>query len=60
MSLYQVSFPKDDAWQVMNVLGELDCLHFLDMNQDIQQFNMPHVTDIKRSEEVLRRLQVID
>jgi len=60
MSLYQVSFPKDDAWEVMNVLGDLDCLHFLDMNSDVQPFNLPYASDLKRCEEVLRRIQAIE
>ena len=30
MGYYNVVIPRESAWDVLNVLGELDCLHFID------------------------------
>jgi len=33
MELFKLTTPKDDAWQVVESLGELDLVHFLNMNE---------------------------
>jgi len=33
MTLYQIAIPKDDAWDVMNQLGNLNLCHFIDLNK---------------------------
>jgi hypothetical protein len=42
MTLFQIRVPKDDAWDVMNVLGELDVAHFINLNKSEQPFNLPY------------------
>ena len=56
MSLYQITMPKDDSWQVMNKLGDTDALHFIDLNKGEQPFNLPYAQQIKKCEETERRL----
>jgi V-type H+-transporting ATPase subunit a len=56
MQLYQITIPKDDAWDVMNQLGNLDIVHFIDLNKGEQPFNLPYTSQIKRCEETERRV----
>ena len=56
MTLFQIRVPKDDAWEVMNHLGEMDIAHFINLNKTEQPFNLPYANQIKRSEETERRI----
>jgi hypothetical protein len=56
MTLFQIRVPKDDAWEVMNHLGEMDVAHFINLNKTEQPFNLPYANQIKRSEETERRI----
>jgi hypothetical protein len=42
MTLFQLRVPKDDAWDVMNQLGDLDVAHFINLNKNEQPFNLPY------------------
>lgn len=44
MQLYQVTIPKDEAWDVMNQLGYLSLTHFIDLNKGEQPFNLPYTS----------------
>ncbi|CDW80575.1 v-type atpase 116kda subunit family protein [Stylonychia lemnae] len=59
MTLYQIAIPKDDAWDVMNQLGNLNLVHFIDLNRGEQPFNLPYANQIKRCEETERRIMYI-
>lgn len=48
MSLYEISIPKDNAWEIMNALGKLDSLHFIDLNTKEQPFNLTFANWVKR------------
>lgn len=56
MELYRVTIPKDDAWKVVETLGNLDVAHFIDMNKNEQPFNLPYASRIKMCDEAERRL----
>ena len=56
MTLYQITMPKDDSWDVMNQLGGLHMAHFLNLNHEEQPFNLPYAGQIKRCEETEKRL----
>ena len=57
MTLYQIAIPKDDAWDVMNLLGNLNVAHFINLNKGEQPFNLPYANQIKRCEETERKLR---
>jgi hypothetical protein len=40
--MYQVTMPKDDAWFIMNELGNLGSVHFVDLNKGEQSFGLPY------------------
>ena len=42
MELYQVTMPKDDAWYIMNELGNLGVLSFVDLNRSEQPFHLTY------------------
>jgi hypothetical protein len=42
MTLYQLTVPKDDSWDIMNQLGTLDVAHFINLNKGEQPFNLPY------------------
>ena len=56
MTLYQLTVPKDDSWDIMNQLGSLDLAHFINLNKGEQSFNLPYANLIKRCEETERRI----
>lgn len=57
MALYEISIPKDNAWDIMNELGNLNCLHFIDLNKNEQVFNLTYAGIIKRCEDSERRIK---
>lgn len=48
---------KDDTWSIMNELGKLNQLHFLDLNKDSATFDLPYINNIKASEDSLRKIE---
>lgn len=59
MSLYEISVPKDNAWEIMNTLGNLNALHFVDLNSKEQPFALTYANWVKRCDDTLRRIQSI-
>jgi V-type H+-transporting ATPase subunit a len=59
MSLYEISVPKDNAWDIMNALGKLNALHFVDLNSNEQPFNLTFANWVKRCDDTLRRIDFI-
>jgi len=56
MALYEISIPKDDAWDIMNQLGQLDCMHFIDLNKNEQVFTLRFANLIKRCDDSEKRI----
>lgn len=56
MNLYQITIPKDDAWDVIDALGSLNAAHFINLNKSEQIFNLPYANQIRRCEETERHL----
>lgn len=60
MYFYQFTCFKDNAWKVINELGKLKSLDFVDLNKGEQPFNLPYGHTLKRCEEVLRNLLTLE
>lgn len=60
MYFYQFTCFKDNAWKVINELGKLKSLDFVDLNKGEQSFNLPYGHTLKRCEEVLRNLLILE
>lgn len=56
MKLYQLTVPKDDVWNIANVLGASSCAHFIDLNKNEQPFDLPYTLRIKMCDDAERRL----
>lgn len=60
MGLYSLSVEKNFAWDVMDSLGKLSCLEFIDVNKKEQVYSRPYSTMIRRCDEAMRRLRYIE
>lgn len=59
MKLYSLQIPKDDAWNVMNELGEIGFAQFLDLNKEEGPHTLPFTKQIKACEEAERKLEFL-
>jgi hypothetical protein len=50
MYLYKFVLSKDDAWDIINILGHINTCHIIDMNKNVQSFRLPYIEMIKRCE----------
>jgi hypothetical protein len=57
VELYQITMPKDDAWQIINEIGTNCNVHFVDLNKAEQTFSLPYASQLKRCDETLRRIE---
>jgi V-type H+-transporting ATPase subunit a len=48
MKYYSLVVPRESAWDVVNVLGDLDCLHFEDHDPTLLASNRPFANYVKR------------
>jgi hypothetical protein len=51
--------PKDDAWYIINEMGSLGSVHFVDLNKGEQSFSLPYASQLKRCDETLRRIEYV-
>ena len=59
MKLYQIQVPKDNSDDVMNELGDLGKVQFLDLNANESPINLRFTDDIRKLEEAERKLAYI-
>lgn len=60
MHLYYFTWLQDNAWRAVNEIGKIDCFDFVDLNKGEQVFNLPFGHYLKRCEDVLRSLSILD
>jgi V-type H+-transporting ATPase subunit a len=60
MDLYEITIPKDNAWEIMNKLGDIGAMHFINLNKEEQVFNLTFAPFIKRCEETEKRISFIE
>lgn len=48
MGYYSLVVPRESAWEVVNALGDLDCIHFVDYDPSVAFINRPFANYIKR------------
>ena len=56
MALYQLTVPVDDAWNVMNQLGDNGMTHFIDLNKQESPYNLKYTPEVKICEDTERKL----
>jgi V-type H+-transporting ATPase subunit a len=60
MGYYNLILPRNDAWEIMNELGEIAALEFIDQNVSEASFNRPYSGYIKRCEEMENKIKTIE
>jgi V-type H+-transporting ATPase subunit a len=59
MGYYTLHMPREYAWEVINELGALDCLQFVDQNTNEAGFNRPYANYIRRCEDLEAKVSSI-
>lgn len=60
IELYKLTIHKDSEWKIMNELGKLDALHFIDLNQNVSPNHLPFTSNIKQLDEALKKIDFIE
>jgi len=60
IELYKLTIHKDTDWTIMNELGKINTLHFIDLNKDLQPYELQYTTDVKKAEEALKKIDYIE
>lgn len=60
MGYYQLIMPRENAWEILNDLGEANALQFVDRNPDDMAFSRPFAAQIKRCEEIEAHLKSVE
>lgn len=59
MELFKLTTPKDDAWKVVEKLGQGDVVQFLNMNEGVELTKLIYQNNIKMCEETERRILML-
>jgi hypothetical protein len=51
VSLYTLLMPHESAWDIVNTLGELSCVHFVDSDPENPIFSKPYFSSLRRCDE---------
>ncbi|XP_076258218.1 V-type proton ATPase 116 kDa subunit a 1-like [Rhynchophorus ferrugineus] len=60
MALLQLFIQPEVAYQVVSELGEVGCLQFRDLNEDVNLFQREYANDISRCNEMERQIRYIE
>lgn len=59
MGFYNIVMPRESAWDILNELGTMDSVHFIDSDPYCSLINRPFGKYVKRCDEVLVKIQNI-
>ncbi len=59
MGLYMLNIEKDFSWDVMETIGSLSCLHFLDANKKVAPHDRTYYNLVRRCEQAFNRIHFI-
>jgi len=60
IDIFKLSINKDYDWKIMDALGEIGALHFMDLNKDKQAYELPYTSMIKAAEDSERKIAYIE
>lgn len=60
MDLYEIVIPKDNDWEIMNELGYINFLHFVDLNKEEQHHHLKYFNYVKRAEDTMKLIEDIE
>lgn len=56
MQLFQIQIKRDQDWDTMHQLFQLDCLHFVDINAHIQPHQLLYADIVRRCDETYKKI----
>jgi len=59
MGFYHLILPTESSWEILNELGRLSLVHFVDLNGSLSAVNRPFTNYIKRCDEILLKMDQI-
>lgn len=59
MGFYHLVLPSESTWEILNELGRLSLVHFVDLNGNLSAINRPFTNYIKRCDEILLNIDKI-
>ena len=59
INLIKIVMRKDTAYDMMEALGEFSIADFIDLNKDEQSFDLPFTKQIKRCNDVIRKIEYL-
>lgn len=60
MNFYSLAMTRESAWDILNELGEISCLQFIDQQPNVAVYTRPFSNFIKRCEEAKLKLDYIE
>lgn len=60
MSYHHLVMQRESAWEILNEIGDISSLHFVDPNPNVPLINRPFSNQIKRCDEVLNKITFIE
>lgn len=60
MNYYSLAMPRENAWDILNDLGEISSLQFIDQHPNVAFFTRPFANFIRRCEEMKLKLDFIE
>ena len=60
MKYYSLAMPRENAWDILNELGEISCLQFIDQQPGVAIYTRPFANFIHRCEDVRLKLAYIE
>jgi hypothetical protein len=57
IDLYQILIPKDNDWDIMNELGHLNCLQFVDLNKGVLAYHLKYFNQVSRASVSIRKIE---
>ena len=60
MNFYSLAMPRENAWDILNDLGEISCLQFIDQNPNVATYTRPFANFVRRCDEIKVRIDYIE
>jgi len=60
MNYYSLAMPRENAWDILNDLGEISCLQFVDQHPNVAIYTRPFANFIRRCEETKLKIDYIE
>lgn len=60
MNFYSLAMTRESAWNILNELGEISCLQFIDQQPNVAVYTRPFANFIKRCEDAKLKLDYIE